>query len=123
MYPESDSTVLVYFDISNGPPAFHLGALLQRAVVHQGTARCAFRDESDETGCQLTIAFTPQAAVVKTAKGRGDCGLGAGVYAYESYRRTGTTIPQQFVNGEGTTVKFRGLDPEKYYAGEQVPGF
>jgi hypothetical protein len=118
VYPESDSTLLVYFDISNGPPAFHLGALLQRAVVRGGIAQCAFKEDYDETGCRLTIAFTPQAASVKTAPGYGECGFGQGVSADETYRRTSTAIPQHFVNGEGTTVKFQGLDPQKYNAGE-----
>jgi hypothetical protein len=118
VYPESDSTVLVYFDISNGPPAFHLGALLQRAAVRVGVARCAFKEDYAETGCRLTIAFTPQAASVKTEPGYGECGFGQGVYADETYRRTSTAIPTQFVNGEGTTVKFSGLDPAKYQAGE-----
>ena len=118
VYPESDSTVLVYFDISNGPPAFHLGSLLQRAVVRGGTARGVTRNEFDEPGCPLTIAFTPQAAIVKTAKGSGNCGLGAGVYADETYRRTSSAVPQQFVNGEGTAVKFKGLDPKVYNSGE-----
>jgi hypothetical protein len=118
VYPESDSTVLVYFDISNGPPAFHLGALLQRAVVRGGIARCAFKEDYDEKGCRLTIAFTPQAARVTTEAGYGECGFGQGVYADETYRRTSTAIPQQFVNGEGTAVKFKGLDPAKYQTGE-----
>jgi hypothetical protein len=118
VYPESDSTVLVYFDISNGPPAFHLGALLQRAVVRGGVARCAFKEDYAETGCRLTIAFTPQAASVKTEQGYGECGFGQGVAADETYRRTSTAIPTQFVNDEGTAVKFKGLDPAKYQAGE-----
>jgi hypothetical protein len=118
VYPESDSTVLVYFDISNGPPAFHLGALLQRAVVRGGVARCAFKEDYDEKGCRLAIAFTPQAARVKTEPGYGECGFGQGVYADETYQRTSTATPQQFVNGEGTAVKFKGLDPAKYQAGE-----
>ena len=119
VYPESDSTVLLYFDISNGPPAFHLGALLQRAVVRNGVARCAFKEDYDEKGCRLTIAFTPQAATVTTEAGYGECGFGQGVSADETYRRTSPAIPQQFVNGEGTAIKFKGLDPAKYQAGEQ----
>lgn len=118
VYPESDSTVLVYFDISNGPPAFHLGALLQRAVLRSGVAQCAFKEDYAETGCRLSIAFTPQAARVTTAPGYGECGFGQGVSADETYRRTSTAIPQQFVSGEGKTVKFQGLDPQKYNAGE-----
>jgi hypothetical protein len=118
VYPESDSTVLMYFDISNGPPAFHLGALLQRAVVRGGVARCAFKEDYDEKGCRLTIAFTPQAAAVTTEAGYGECGFGQGVSADETYRRRSTSIPQQFVNGEGTAVKFKGLDPAKYQAGD-----
>ncbi len=118
VYPESDSTLLVYFDISNGPPAFHLGALLKRAVVRGGIARCAFKEDYAETGCRLTIAFTPQAATVKTEQGYGECGFGQGVSADETYRRTSTAIPTQFVNGEGTAVKFIGLDPSKYANGE-----
>jgi hypothetical protein len=114
VYPESDSTVLFYLDVSAGPPAFHVGQLYQRAVVRGGVAQCAFKEDYDEKGCRLTINFRPQAAVVSTVEGYGECGFGQGVYADETYRRTSSAVPQQFEEGAGRAVKFRETTPEQY---------
>jgi hypothetical protein len=118
VYPESDSTVLFYLDVSNGPPAFHLGQLYQRAVVRQGVARCAFKADYDSAGCRLRISFSPKAAVVETEQGYSECGFGNAVSADETYRRTSTATPQQFENGEGKVVKFKSVTPEQYATGD-----
>jgi len=117
VYPESDSTVLLALDISNGPPAFHLGYLYRRAVVRRGVGHCAFQNEDDMTNCQLRLAFAPQAVVVSTERGREECGFGQGVSADETYRRTSTAVPQQFMDGEGRKVKFENTTPEQYNSG------
>lgn len=116
VYPESDSTVLLALDISNGPPAFHLGQLYRRAVVRQGVGHCAFKEEYDSLGCRLRLAFSPEKVMVETDRGYGECGFGQGVYADETYRRTSSAVPQQFVNGEGTKVSFKTTTPEQYNA-------
>ncbi|MDO7874409.1 hypothetical protein Q5H93_06665 [Hymenobacter sp. ASUV-10] len=119
VYPESDSTVLLYLDISNGPPAFHLGQLYQRATVRQGVGRCAFKGEYDSLGCELQLAFSSQAVVIRTEVGRGECGFGQGVYADETYRRTSAAVPQQFDDGGGRKVVFKTTSPEQYSAAGQ----
>jgi hypothetical protein len=118
VYPESDSTVLVYLDVSNGPPAFHLGQLYRRAVVRRGVARCVFKEDYDSTGCRLRITFSPSTAVVETEQGYCECGFGNAVNADETYRRTSTATPQQFESGEGKIVKFKNVTPEQYAVGE-----
>jgi len=117
VYPESDSTVLLALDVSNGPPAFHLGTLYRRAVVRRGVGQCAVQNEANRLNCRLQLAFSPQAVVVETEKGHGECGFGQGVRADATYRRTSATVPQQFIDGEGREVRFKTTTPEQYYAG------
>jgi hypothetical protein len=119
VYPESDSTVLLALDVSNGPPAFHLGQLYHRAVVRQGVGRCTFKEEYDSLGCRLRLVFAAEKVVIETERGHGECGFGQGVSADETYRRTSSVVPQQFMNGEGTKVSFKTTSPEQYNAAGQ----
>jgi len=113
VYPESDSTVLVALDISNGPPAFHLGNLYQRVAVRRGVGHCAFRSEEYLQDCRLRLAFAAQAVVVTTEQGHGECGFGQGVAADETYRRTSAAVPPYFTDGSGKTF-FAKTTPEQY---------
>ena|GEM_PF-1949029 len=116
VYPESDSTVLFFLDVSNGPPAFSLAQLYQRAVVRQGVGRCAFQADYDSTGCRLRLRFSPREVVIETEPGYGECGFGNGASADETYRRSGSAAPQQFTDGEGKKIRFQSTTPEQYNA-------
>jgi len=115
VYPESDSTVLVALDVCYGPPAFHLGNLYRRAVVRRGVGHCAIRSEEDMLDCRLRLAFSPQAVVVETEPGHGECGFGQGVSADETYRRTSAAVPAYFTDATGKTF-FKKTTPEQYNA-------
>ena len=119
VYPESDSTVLFYLDLNNGPPAFHVGSLYRRVVVRAGTALCAFKESYKEKACQLKITFTPRAAVIKTVSGANGCGFAERVNADSTYPRISTAVPMQFTTGEGTTLKCSEITPEKYNAASE----
>lgn len=114
VYPESDSTVLLALDISNGPPAFHLGNLYRRAVVRRGVGRCAIQSEEDMLDCQLRLTFAAQAVVVDTEKGHGECGFGQAVSADGTYRRTSAAVPQYFTDSTGDKTFFKKTPPEQY---------
>jgi hypothetical protein len=118
VYPESDSTVLVALDISNGPPAFHLGNLYRRVVVRRGVGRCAFESTEYTQNCRLRLAFSPQSVVIETEQGHGECGFGQGVSADGTYRRTSSAVPQYFTDGSGETF-FKKTTPEQYNSEEQ----
>jgi hypothetical protein len=118
VYPESDSTVLVALDISNGPPAFHLGNLYRRVVVRRGVGRCAFQSAEDTQDCRLRLAFSPQAVVIETEQGHGECGFGQGVSADGTYRRTSSAVPQYFTDSSGEAF-FKKTTPEQYNFEEQ----
>jgi hypothetical protein len=113
VYPESDSTVLVALDISNGPPAFHLGNLYQRVAVRRGVGHCAFQSEEYSQDCQLRLAFAAQAVVITTEQGHGECGFGQGVAADGTYRRTSAAVPPYFTDSSGKTF-FAQTTPEQY---------
>ena len=119
VYPESDSTVLVALDICYGPPAFHLGNLYRRAVVRQGVGRCAIRSEEDMLDCRLRLAFSPQAVVISTEQGHGECGFGQGVSADETYRRTSAAVPAYFTDATVDKTFFKKTPPEEYNAEDQ----
>lgn len=114
IYPESDSTVLLALDVSNGPPAFHLGNLYRRAVVRRGVGRCAVQNEQDLLDCQLRLTFSTQAVVIDTEKGHGECGFGQAVNADGTYRRTSSTAPQYFTESSGDKTFFKNTTPEQY---------
>jgi len=119
VYPESDSTVLVALDVCYGPPAFHLGNLYRRAVVRRGVGRCAIRSEEDMLDCRLRLAFSPQAVVITTEPGHGECGFGQGVSADETYRRTSAAVPAYFTDATVDKTFFKKTSPEKYNAEDQ----
>jgi hypothetical protein len=56
VYPELDSTVLLALDVSNGPPAFHLGNMYWRVVMRRGVERCAFKEADYMLNCRLRLA-------------------------------------------------------------------
>jgi hypothetical protein len=116
VYPKSDSTVLLALDISNGPPAFHLGNLYRRALVCRGVGRCAIQSEEAMLECQLRLTFAAQAVVVSTEKGHGECGFGQGVSADKTCRRTSSAVPQYLADSSGKTF-FKKTTPEQYNAG------
>ncbi|RPD45237.1 hypothetical protein DNI29_17750 [Hymenobacter sediminis] len=119
VYPETDSTVLLSLDVSNGPPSFNLGQLYRRAVVRGGVGRCSFKEDYDSLGCRLRLVFAPEQVVIETEQGYDECGFGHSVSADETYRRTSSAVPQQFVNAEGTKISFKTTSPEQYNSSDQ----
>lgn len=105
--------------MSNGPPAFHLGRLYQRAVVRRGVGRCAFKADYDSLGCRLRLVFAASKVVIETAPDHSECGFGNAVLANEMYYRTSTAVPRLFMDGEVEKVAFQTTTPKQYNAAGQ----
>ena len=55
-------------------------------------------DQANMLDCRLRLAFSPQAVVIETEPGHGECGFGQGVSADEMYRRTSAAVPAYFTD-------------------------
>lgn len=111
IYPESDSTVLFYVALNRGAPSYNMGSLYGRLKIIKGGGTYISKDQ----GCQWTIQFLNSNLTIKTVKEFYDCGFGSGVVIDGSFRRTSKTVPDHFVNLEGTKHFFKTTTPEKYY--------
>jgi hypothetical protein len=112
IYPESDSTVLFYIDISRGAPAYNMGSLYGRLKIINGQGTYASKDQ----GCQWTIQFSNDKLTIGTVQEFYDCGFGNGVVVDGSFGQTSKKVPDHFVNQEGTKYFFKTMTPEKYYS-------
>jgi hypothetical protein len=113
--------VLIALDISNEPPASHLGNMYRRVVVRRGVGHCAFQSAEDTQNCRLRLAFSPQAVVIETEQGYGECGFGQGVSADETYCRTSSAMPPYFTDSSGDKTFFKKRRRSNTVAGLAAP--
>lgn len=114
VYPESDSTVLFQIDANDGSPAYHLVNVLGRATLRGNTAYYSAKAPEDEHGCRLRIAFTPAVATVAGVPGyTQDCLFGGNLTADGTYRRVSQRVPASVLSGDGDTLYFAHLPPDR----------
>lgn len=110
IYPESDTTVLFYIDISKGAPSYNMGSLYDRMRIMNDQAIY----ESGTSDCRWTFLFAENRIIVKTLGQSDDCGFGGSIIADGVFERTSKVLPVYFVNGEGEKIFFKTTPPEKY---------
>jgi len=113
-YPETDSTLLFYLDICRGAPSYNLGQLFDRLVIRGDSALYFTKEDYNEKGCKLKLYFKGDQLTIKTVEGFEECPFGGNVYADNTYYRNRENIPEYFINGEGDTIVFKNMTPEKY---------
>ena len=114
VYPESDSTILFYIDVCRGAPSYNLGQVFDRLVIKDDSALYLKREAGYENGCKLKMNFKGDELIIETVEGFNECGFGGNVYADNTYHRTDKNIPKYFVTGEGDTITFKNMTPEKF---------
>jgi hypothetical protein len=113
VFKEANGTYLFYLDVSTGAPSYNMGSLYGRLTVKDGKA--TYSNQLEYTDKPCTLDFTVAGETIKVASRKDtDCGFGNGVYADGDFKRTKTTQPDHFVNGEGTKVYFKNTTPEDY---------
>src|SRR5882724_5595679 len=113
IYPDTDSTILFYVEISRGAPSYHLGSLYGRFKIKKGES-IYYSKTYGELGCKWKVIIDKNLLTIKTLDNCYDCGFGANLIADNQYIRTKFAKPEYFTNGEGTKIFFSRTSPENY---------
>ena len=108
-YPESDSTVVIFIEVTKGAPSYNSGTIYSR-VTRTETAILKLIDEYFD--CELEMKIQYNSIVITTKKE--NCGFGHGVSADGTFELTNSEIPEFFENMEGTKIFFSETSPEEY---------
>jgi hypothetical protein len=114
IFPETDSTVLFYLDISRGAPSYNLGQLYNRLIIKNNKATYYSKENYDQKGCKWQITINDKILIIKTLDDCYDCGFGANIYADNHYTRKDNKIPVYFIDGHGNKIYFKNTSPENY---------
>lgn len=114
VYPESDSTVLMYLYIQNSAPSYNFGRLYGRAKIFNGKGNFRTKMDYPDNACHWLIVINKDDLVVSTIDRQYDCGFGNGVFADGKYKKVLGKIPKYFIQGDGEKVYFSKVKPELY---------
>ncbi len=114
IFPETDSTVLFYFESNRGRPSYNIGSLYGRVKLAQDTGVFFQKIYSDDKGCKFSFKFTNGQLTLTSMDGFDDCGFGHGVYAHGTYKKTSKIVPLSFTDLESKEVFFQKTKPEDY---------
>ncbi len=114
VYPESDSTILFYFDVCRGAPSYNLGQLYARMKVIDGFGTFNEKYEWEDKGCKWTIQFSKDKVVIKTVDDQDGCGFGHAVYPDGTFAKKSSEKPSFFVDGHNRKYFFKVTKPESY---------
>ena len=113
IYPESDSTLLVYLELSRGAPNYHSGALIGRLVINtKGNATYIQINKQNLINCRLDFAFNRKNLTISTKEGSDNCGFGYGVMADSQYKKKRNKKPVYFIDRVGEKTFFKNLKLE-----------
>lgn len=114
VYPETDSTILFYFDLNRGAPSYNSGELYGRLKVINGKGLFYWKSIDSEIGCKLGFQFSEKLLTVEHIQNQDACGFGFSVWANGEYLQKSTEIPVYFENPERTRIYFSKTTPEEY---------
>lgn len=114
VYPESDSTVLIYVYIQNSAPSYNFGRLYGRVKILNGKGNFLKKIDDMDISCHWLIELNKDALIVTTINRQYNCEFGNGVYADGKYKKVSSKIPKYFIQGDGEKVYFSKVTPEEY---------
>ena len=110
IYPDTDSTLLIYLELSRGAPNYHSGALLGKLVINSsGQASYINIDKKNFLNCHLEFTFKNKNLTISTKEGFDDCGFGYGVFADAEYTKKRHKKPKYFIDRVGEKTLFKNL--------------
>ena len=119
VYPVSDTTMIIYLELSGGKPSYNSGALYGVIDVNkQGVAY--YKDDESYLDCSIKFSFEKDLVDIVTDRNHCNCPFGSRVFADGHYRKVSFEIPKSFVNRHADTIYFKTLK-EKYESGESIP--
>lgn len=115
IYPETDSTVLFYFDSNIGPPSYSMGAYYGRITI-KGDSAVFYKklNPSIDSTCKWKFIFSKKRLLLQTIDGQYDCGFGHGVTVDGEFKQESSAIIEECLDLEGQAINFRTLKPERY---------
>jgi hypothetical protein len=114
IYPESDSTILFFIDISRGAPSYNMGQMYDRLIIVNNKGYYSSNVEGDEKGCKWLLTIENKVLTIETLDESHSCGFGGNVYADNHYKLKSNKIPKYFIDGHNHKVFFSKTSPEHY---------
>jgi hypothetical protein len=114
IYPDTDSTVLFYFESNTGPAAFGMGEYYGRVKVLNGIGLFYTKPTNSGKGCHWRFTFSKKKVVIQTLNEENNCGFAAGVAADGNYGRQIKGIIEECLDIHGEAINFGALKPENY---------
>lgn len=114
IYPDSDSTVLFYFESNTGPSSFTMGEYYGRVKIFNGIGTFTMKQDNSEKGCQWKFVFSKKAVFIQTVNDQNNCGFPAGISTDGNYDRQIKGIIEECLGLHGDAINFGALKPENY---------
>jgi len=115
VYPETDSTILFYFQGNRGAPSYNMGQLYGRLKIINGKG-LYFSSTNVAKPCQFSWEFKSNQVLIKTLDDKDNCGFGYAVYIDGAYKRYTRNVPTYFEDETGGKVYFKKTLPENWNA-------
>ena len=110
IHPDTDSTLLIYLELSRGAPNYHSGALIGKLDINTpGQATYINIDKKNFLNCHLEFTFKNKKLSISTKEGFDDCGFGYGVFADAEYKKKRHKKPLFFIDRVGEKTFFKDL--------------
>jgi hypothetical protein len=116
VYPETDSTILFYFDGNRGAPSYNMGQLYGRLKIINGKGLYISSVQDSLKPCQFSCEFKSNQVLIKTLNDKDNCGFGYSVYIDGVYKRYTRNVPTYFEDETGSRVYFKKTLPENWNA-------
>lgn len=115
IYPESDTTVLFFFDSNNGPPSYSLGSYYGRVTIKADTGIFYKKfNPSIDAACKWKFIFSKKKLVLQTMNGQNSCGFGPAIIADGEFKQESSKIIDECLDVNGQAINFKALKPENY---------
>jgi hypothetical protein len=114
IYPDSDSTVLFYFESNTGPASFKMDEYYGRLKVLNNIGTFITKHKDSEKGCQWKFTFSKKTVSIETVATENNCGLLAGITVDGNYGRQIKGIIEECLSLHGDAINFGALKPEAF---------
>ena len=111
IYPNSDSTLLFYLELSRGAPSYNSGSIIgQMKISSPGKASFTMIKENNLINCNMSFEFAADSVYIHTINNGYDCGYGHGVFSDGKFERIKRKIPKYFIDRHGDKIWFKNLN-------------
>lgn len=109
IYPESDSTILFYFNVNKGEPSYNMAMLADRLVIKDGRGVYIDKSEYNNTYCMLEFIFDDKSLTIIEDEEHHECDFGFAVYLNDKFTLKSKKIPEYYLNVTNDKVYFKDM--------------